>query len=40
MAGVETEVEVENLMQDRTRRRPGDVVLVNVRTPAMLTAAV
>jgi hypothetical protein len=30
MAGIETEMETSNLMQDDTRRRPGDVVLVNV----------
>jgi hypothetical protein len=30
MAGIETEVETANLMQDDTRRRPGDIVLMNV----------
>ena len=30
MAGIETEVEPVNVMQDDTQRRPGDVVLVNV----------
>jgi hypothetical protein len=38
VAGIETEVEVEtaNLMQDDTRRTPGDVVLVNVNVPGRL----
>ena len=35
MAGIETEVETPNLMQDQTKRRPGDVVLVNVNMPGL-----